>query len=280
MNAAKRPYALQDLTWTEFAERTAAGPVPIVLPLGSQEEQGPHAPMGDFVVAERIALAAAERAGAICAPVLPFGYAEFFRGIAGGMQLRADTFRRVLRDMIDSFTDHGLDHVVIVNGHSTNASLIADVAHQVRRDTGVLVPALHLWRMLPDSLWQQIHGENAAAARGHGADPLTSVTMHMAPELVRPDLIEGSARRSLFGCPTQPQFGGIVFEDGAVDLPFDAAEVAPNGVGGGDAAYASPEKGEAMTAWLVDRAARFIDYFRQCDPRDPMAAVPARDRGA
>ena len=52
---------LQDLTWTEFAERTAAGSVPIVLPLGSQEEQGPHAPMGDFVVAERIALAAAER---------------------------------------------------------------------------------------------------------------------------------------------------------------------------------------------------------------------------
>ena len=94
MNAPKRPYALQDLTWTEFAERTAAGSVPIVLPLGSQEEQGPHAPMGDFVVAERIALAAAERAGAICAPVLPFGYAEFFRGIAGGMQLRAETFRR------------------------------------------------------------------------------------------------------------------------------------------------------------------------------------------
>ena len=109
-----RAHALQDLSHAAFAARVAKDRPLIVLPLGSQEEQGPHAPMGDFVAAERIAMAAAGAAGAVCAPVLPFGFAEFFRGFPGGVQLRGSTFRAVLRDMIDSFLDHGLDRVVIV----------------------------------------------------------------------------------------------------------------------------------------------------------------------
>ena len=45
---------LKDLTWVEFAERLRDKPV-ILIPLGSQEEQGPQAPMGDFMLTERIA---------------------------------------------------------------------------------------------------------------------------------------------------------------------------------------------------------------------------------
>lgn len=267
----KRRFALQDLTWVEFAERKVDGPV-IVLPLGSQEEQGPHAPMGDFVVAERIALAAAERADAICAPVLPFGYAEFFRGIAGGVQLRADTFRLVLRDMIGAFTDHGFRHVVIVNGHTTNAPLIADVTHQIRRETGLCVPNLNLWRLAPDSLWQTLHGDNAVAARGHGADPLTSVTLHLTPGLVRDDLIAPAERRTAFGLPTLGQFSGVSFAGAPVDLPLDVRDVAPNGVGSGDARHASAEIGAEMVEWTTAHVAAFLRHFRGCDPADPAVA--------
>ena len=133
-STGKRPYALQDLSWPEFRARLPDNP-PILLPLGSQEQQGPHAPMGDFVLAERLALAAAERANAICAPVLPFGHADFFRGAAGGVQLRAATFTMVLEDMVTAFLDHGLSHIIICNGHSTNAPLIAQVAISSRAAT-------------------------------------------------------------------------------------------------------------------------------------------------
>ena len=37
---------LEDLTYVEFRERLADNPL-IIVPLGSQEEQGPSAPMGD-----------------------------------------------------------------------------------------------------------------------------------------------------------------------------------------------------------------------------------------
>lgn len=266
----KRPHALQDLTWTEFAERCAGEPV-IVLPLGSQEEQGPHAPMGDYVIAERIALAAAERAGAICAPVLPFGYAEFFRGMPGGVQLRGETFRLVLRDMIHAFTDHGLRHIVIVNGHSTNAPLIAEIAHQVRRETGIAIPNLNLWRLMPETQWRAVHGPQASAARGHGADPLTSLMLHYTPELVRQELIEPAARKEVFGLPAQAQFGGLDFAGAPVDLPLDVTEIAPNGIGGGDASLARAEIGAAIAEWTIAQVAAFLCHWRGCDPRDPAA---------
>src|SRR5690606_1235014 len=121
-------------------------------PLGSHEEQGPHAPMGDYLLAEAIALRAAERSGAIAAPCLPFGYAEFFRGYPGGIQLRAPTFRAVLDDMVMAFLDHGLNRILILNGHSTNAALIDETLRALRRRTGVAVASVDLWRSIPDSL--------------------------------------------------------------------------------------------------------------------------------
>jgi creatinine amidohydrolase len=265
----KRPHALQDLTWVEFAERLHTDRPVILLPLGSQEEQGPHAPMGDYVVAEQIALAAAERAKAICAPVLPFGYAEFFRGMAGGIQLRAETFSRVLEDMITSFLDHNIAHIVICNGHSTNAALIADVTHKVRRQHGVIVPNLNLWRLMPDNVWSHIHGANAPKVRGHGADPLTSVAMHLTPDLMRPDLLQMAERKTAFGLPITGQFSNLMFQGAAIDVPLDVTQVAPDGVGSGDARLSTATAGAAMTEWLTAYVADFLEHFKACDPRDP-----------
>lgn len=265
---AKRAHALQDLSWPEFQARLSDNP-PILLPLGSQEQQGPHAPMGDYVLAERLALAAAERAGAICAPVLPFGHADFFRGAAGGVQLRAATFTMLLEDMVIAFLDHGLSHIIICNGHSTNAPLIAQVAQKLRRERGIMIASLNLWRMIPDSLWEQVHGTASARARGHGADPVTSVGLHLTPELMRMDAARPAMRSSAFGLPTTSQFAGATFGEFEVAFPLDVTEVASNGVGQGDPTLASAEAGARFSEWLVSAIADFTAHFRRCDPARP-----------
>ncbi|WP_425624569.1 creatininase family protein [Agrobacterium radiobacter] len=99
-------------------------PAVILIPLASQEEQGPHAPMGDFMLTERLAEMSARAGDGLTAPVLPFGHAEFFRAIAGGIQLRAATFTAVIEDILTSFLDHGHEQLLIFNGHTTNAPLI------------------------------------------------------------------------------------------------------------------------------------------------------------
>lgn len=266
----RRRYALQDLTWIEFRERLPEEPI-ILLPLGSQEQQGPHAPMGDYVLAERLALMAAEKADAICAPVLPFGYADFFRGAPGGIQLRATTFQGVLEDMITALLDHGLTRVIICNGHTTNAPLIAQVAHKVRRERGLLVPNVNLWRALPDGIWNSVHGSNAGRARGHGADPLTSVYMHLMPGSIRSDAIRQPVRRKVFGLAAASNFSAVVLNDVAVDLPLDALEVAEDGIGSGDPNCASAQVGAAMVDRIVEWLVAFIAHFRTCDPRNPAA---------
>jgi creatinine amidohydrolase len=271
-------HALKDMTFMEFRERLAERPV-ILLPLGSQEEQGPHAPMGDYMLAEKIAEGVAERSGAISAPVLPFGHADFFRPVPGGIQLRAETFTMVFEDMVTAFLDHGIDRIVVLNGHSTNAPLIEQVLRRLRRETGVAVAAIHLWQALPPDLWNRLHGKDTPQARGHGADPLTSVYLHLFPELVRMDLAPppGHAPKAarIFGLPTEG-VRGVAFGGASVQLPLDVTEVTKNGIMAGDPHLARAAIGAEIVAWLTDFSSRFVAHLRECDPRS-IASNPAPD---
>jgi creatinine amidohydrolase/Fe(II)-dependent formamide hydrolase-like protein len=62
-----RKVRLQDMTSAEVMERFADKPV-VLLPFGAQETQGPHVPMGDFVLADRLASEVATRADCVVAP--------------------------------------------------------------------------------------------------------------------------------------------------------------------------------------------------------------------
>jgi creatinine amidohydrolase len=133
----------------------------------------------------------------------------------------------------------------------------------------VAVASIDLWRAIPDSLWQQEHGADAARARGHGGDPITSVTAHLRPEMLRPDLARPAGRGSALGLPMSGP-SGVVFEGQAVHLPLDADEVNPDGMMGGDPALASPAIGAAIFEHVAGHCARFAAHFRGCDPRNPV----------
>lgn len=264
-------HALKDMTVAEFRDRLTDDPV-ILLPLGSHEEQGPHAPMGDYLLAEAIALRAAEMSGAIAAPCLPFGYAEFFRGFPGGIQLRAATFRAVLRDMLEAFVDHGINRLIILNGHSTNAPLIDEVTRDLRRARGVVVASVDLWRSIPDRLWTEIHGQDAAQARGHGGDPVTSVSMYLRPDQMRPDLMAPARRAQAVGLPANG-VQGVRLDGLAVNLPLNADELAPDGMLGGDPRLASAAAGQRIFDHLSAHCARLAGLMRQNDPQNPQAGA-------
>lgn len=262
-------HALKDLTVAEFRDRLASDPV-ILLPLGSQEEQGPHAPMGDYQIAEAVALEAARLSGAIAAPCLPFGYAEFFRGFPGGIQLRAATFTAVVEDMLGAFLDHGITRLLVLNGHTTNAPLIDQVLRKLRRETGVAVASLDLWRAISDDLWTEIHGDAAGRARGHGADPLTSLGLYLFPDRMRPDLIRPSGKAQAFGLPAT--VAGVTFEGAALHVPLNAEEINADGMLGGDASLAFAEAGRAIFEHVTRKVAGLVAILQRSDPRAPMRA--------
>ena len=263
-------HRLQDMTFREFAASIPSKPI-ILLPLGSQEEHGPMAPMGDFMLTEALALRIAERSGAIVAATLPFGYAEYFRPIPGGIQLRAATFCAVLRDFADNFLDHGLDRLVIINGHSGNAPLIDQVARAIRRDTGVVVPSLNLWRLQTAEAWSAAYGVPGNQGFGHGAEPVGSMYAHLFAHLMRPDAAEKPQPNKTFMGFPPAGMAAVKFRGVDVSMPLDVTDLTDNGITGGDPTMLSAEAGARIAEHIVTLASEFITAFRNAPfPEKPI----------
>ena len=260
-----RSHRLSELSHVEFSEAIADEPV-ILLPFASQEEQGPHAPMGDYRLTRNIADLAAQRSGAIVAPTIPFGYADFFRAFAGGVQFRSDTFKAVVEDVATSFLDHGLNRLIIVNGHTTNSFLIDEVMRKIQRERGVYLTSIDIWQSIDAAAWTEIHGENASAARGHGADPMTSVYMHFYPDEVDLTRARPEASGTALGLPVRgPR--GIAFGTMTVNMPLSARDANASGILSGDPSYSSPEKGARIVEHIVGQLADFVAHLKTVDPR-------------
>jgi creatinine amidohydrolase len=114
--------------------------------------------------------------------------------------------------------------------------------------------------------WAEIHGERGTSALGHGADPLTSVYLHLFPELVRMDLIEMKDKKSVLGLPPSG-LNAVKFDGVDVNLAVDIDDISDTGIAGGDPNNSSAEIGEKIVETLVDFAARFVAHFKGVDTK-------------
>jgi creatinine amidohydrolase len=258
---------ISEITGGEAREILARRPV-ILVPLGSHEDQGPHAPMGDYLFAERIAELIAERASergttTLVAPVLPFGGANYFGNMPGGIALAPATFRAVLADMFACLLRHGLSRLIVINGHDGNVPIIHEVSLEIYLKKNALIPSFYLWR-IADSLLPSIVGaEKASRTSGHGADAITSVVMHLRPELIRSDLIPGPpSPRKIMGMPVSG-VPTVKFEEAEIAVPVEFDELASDGVSSGDPRLCSAETGAALVERITELGARFVEHYAQ-----------------
>ena len=263
---------LATLTGGEARELLAGNPV-ILLPMGSHEDQGPHAPMGDYLLAEKIGELAALQATrlgvrSLVAPVVPFGGADFFGAMPGGIALSHGTLVRVLTEMVGALHRHGLTRLIVLNGHGGNVPPVAEVAADVHRRTGRVVPSLYLWRIAYGLLPGIVGADAAAVVAGHGADPLTSLGLHLFPELMRPDLVPAARplkRDPVLDLPFTG-LGTAAFDGAEIGMPNEYDAVYWSGVGRGDPGRCSAATGAALTGQLVDLCARFVQHFARSVP--------------
>jgi creatinine amidohydrolase len=255
------------LTGGEGREAFAKNPI-ILLPMGSHEDQGPHAPMGDYLLAEKVAELAAIRATeagtpTYVAPVLPFGGADWFGPMIGGIAISQATLTSVITDMVASLHRNGLTRIVVINGHGGNVGPIAEVARTLWQEKKVVLPSLYLWRISYGLLPGLIGAEKAKAVSGHGADPLTSIGMHLFPELIRQDLIpEGKPLKkdSVLGLP-YTGLGTASFNGAEIGLPMEYDDTYHAGVAQGDPKLCSAETGQVLVEKLTDIVASFAAHF-------------------
>jgi creatinine amidohydrolase len=258
-------HRLEDMTFLEFRERMAEDPV-IILPFGSQEIQGPCNPMGDYMLARTLAERVAERTNAIVAPTVPFGFAYSFRSVPGGIQLSPETFKGVLRDMVVAFLDHGLERVLVFNGHTGNNALIDLTLREIKRDRGVIVPWLNIWPMVPASLREQAHGADASRASGHGCDPIGSVYEYLFPELTRREqATHAGTGKSFMGLPSTG-LNGVRMGDVPVGVPIDITDHCDY-VTDGDPSLANAKAGKLFADYIVETASKLVVHLKTAPVR-------------
>lgn len=261
----EKHYRLGELTGGQMKNLVARDPV-ILLPMGSLEDQGPHAPVGDYLIAERLCemIAASSYdlgAETLVAPVIPFGCDDYCGTSPGGIVLSPETFTAVVQDSLESLRRNGLNRIVVVNGHGGNIPSIQNATRRLYRENGHLVPLVNLWRSAHAILRQVVGPERVGDHLGHGADPLTSIVMHLFPSLVDVNAIKVPlSPNTVWGLPMK-SFTNLAFEELDVQFPVDYHTLTPSGVWGGDPRLSSADLGAEVTRRLVASIARFVRTY-------------------
>ena len=185
---------LEDLTWPEAKARFDVDAV-VVIPIGAAAKaHGAHLPLKtDALTARALGQRLVERLPVVAAPVVGFGYYPAFTSFAVSQHLGADTFRALMRELIASFTAHGVRRIALINtGVSTEKPL-----DEVAAETGALALHMRLTGQAAEPLIEHKEG-------GHADERETSVMLALDPRSVRMDRLAPAADFKLSAATGDP----------------------------------------------------------------------------
>jgi creatinine amidohydrolase len=110
---------IADLNWMQLEEYLGRDDR-IVLPLGSTEQHAYLSLATDAILAERIAVEAAEPLGVPVLPALAYGLTPYFAAYPGSPSVKRDTYLAFVAEILDSLRGQGFRRFLLVNGHGGN----------------------------------------------------------------------------------------------------------------------------------------------------------------
>ncbi len=152
-----------DMNWMQLADYLAHDDK-VVLPLGSTEQHAYLSLMTDAILAERVAVEAAEPLGVPVFPALAYGITPYFLAFPGSLSLRVSTYLAVVRDLLDALAGQGARRIVLVNGHGGNSPAASLAGEWMADHPGVTV-ALHNWWNAPRT-WKAVQAVDSLCSHG------------------------------------------------------------------------------------------------------------------
>ncbi|MFQ3295027.1 MAG: creatinine amidohydrolase [Halobacteriales archaeon] len=239
---------LDTATWTDVA---VADTDLALLPVGSTEQHGPHAPLGtDAITAEAVAEAGADASDAnvVIAPTVNVGISEEHRHFPGSLWVSEDTFRAYIRETAESLAVHGFGRIVLVNGHGGNAAALREVAAGLTRNGDAYT--------VPFTWFDAVDVE---VPMGHAGGRETGLLREVAPETIHEDRVETAA------ADASDRWGDWV---SGVNLAYDTGEFTENGVVG-DPRKGTVDLGERMLETAADALAELLAAIEERDLDEP-----------
>ncbi len=229
---------IDEMSSPEFAARVKDNPW-VIIPLGAVEAHGRHLPLGtDSIQPQWVAERLAERTGSLLAPLLPYGNHSSTRRMPGTINLRFDTLRALVLDILESLHEQGLRRFLIVSGHAGGAHMTAlkEASKELleERDATVIV-------LTDYSVAAEIapslgigHGD------GHGGALETARVMAIRPDLVGEDMVAGE------------------FVSPGYRIYADPERCFPEGIAG-DPSVADAAMGERLNMHVVESLERMME---------------------
>jgi creatinine amidohydrolase len=232
----------QDLTMLEY-EAARKEQRPVLLPVGSLEEHGPHLPLGtDTFHAQELARRVAALRPVIVAPPIFYGMCRSTREHPGTVSLSGDTLRGLIRDLGREFYRQGLRSLIILTGHAggTHLAALIEAAETLLEECAemrlAVVNILELLREVLAANPQLVKTRGDA----HAGEVETAVMLASHPKLVK-----GTAPAEW---PSFPKY----------ELVRDKRRYWSGGVWG-DPGAASASQGEEILAKEARRLTQLVD---------------------
>ncbi len=254
-------YRYDELTWPEMREAIARQPV-ILLPFGTVEDHGPHLPLNtDNVIVEAICLEAARRAPEemLVMPLVAYGLDEHHIDFPGTVSVDMQTLIAYVADVAMSPARHGFTHILIVNGHGSNASIADLAARRVVLETGAICGAVSPNAAIDPTLAEPTFSRMRRSGPGgvaHAGEYETAMMLYLRPDLVQMDRAVreiGQVKLTYFNWD-HPEPSALAWQDWW-------SRMSESGVCG-DPTVATAEFGRALFETTVENFIRFVREFR------------------
>jgi creatinine amidohydrolase len=241
---------LHEMSWEEAKQYFAKNDIAI-LPVGSNEQHGPHNPLGtDHLIAKAIAEETAKRTGVLCLQVIPFGVSSHHKQLWGTVYISPKTFKKYVKEACLALNYYGVRKIVIVNGHGGNLNALLELARELR-EQGVFVSVFQWWHASPKLLPDIFSPEE----RQHASAEETSVNLALHPHLV-------DMRKAV---DEEPRKNPIQRE--GITIPLDTVDFSRYGVWG-KSTTASAEKGQKVLEAVVDELVNHVVLLKKSEIKD------------
>ncbi len=178
---------IAEMNWSDV-EAAAKRDRRCIIPIGSTEQHAQLSLCVDLILAEKVAVDAADPLQVPVFPVMPFGLAPYFNAYPGSICLRVETLMAVMRDVVASVRRAGFRKILIVNGHGGNNPVGALAQELMAKydDTSI---KFHNWWNAPQT-WAKIQSIDKTGSHANWMEnfPWTRLAHAPAPKGEKPSV--------------------------------------------------------------------------------------------
>jgi creatinine amidohydrolase len=177
-----------------------------IVPTGSTEQHNEHLHMiHDTASALHVSAKAARlfHPAVLVATPLAIGVSEHWMDHKGTLTTRPEIFTALLYDVCDSLKRHGLQRILIINGHAGNIRPVRDQMAEFREKLGIDVRFHSYWEAYTPELVQVQMESNRCP--GHAAEFETSFALAAFPERVEWEGVEYDRAKLTIRNPEQAE---------------------------------------------------------------------------